>query len=836
MQFIIKTIIVFFIINTTFLIKINAQVAVNNDGSDPDASAILDIKSTTSGFLVPRLTSAQRSSMPNKVAGLLVYDTDLQSYMLYDNSTWYNFRDYGSDANNNTRMYVEKTTDSDKIEFYRSNNNQFTIQRTGNGDAELVFNNPNFDIFIGRNTTGITTDGSNIRNVLIGSNAGVQTLFIQYNVIVGHHAATKNRNYKYNVIIGYEALGGSVAPTSSITDNVIMGYRGGYDMTGGFDNIIIGDRAGYQFNGRDNVVIGSIAGNNINGGDYNVIVGDRAGQNLMADYNVCIGESSGNSLGTGEYNVFMGSSAGSSLKENSSENVLIGYKTGKDLGVSGQAEDLALGNTIIGYEAGSGNLLTGERGIFIGYWAGKNEQIGGKLYIDNSSTSTPLIYADIDFDRVRIYGTLNVGGTHSFPTTNGADGQILSFDNSGNGYWSDNIDYISQVLTKSGNTLSLSGGGAVNLSTYEQSLSLSNHSLSISAGNSVDLSSYNQILSLSGSTLTISNGNSVTLPFSDSDMHLGNHTASQQLKTNGHWISNDGDDEGIYIASNGRIGINSSAAQDAILYVSGSAGSYNGKRGRINSGGCSHGNGSYYDVSIWATDAITADKFFATSDERIKDIEGFSDNEEDLATLMQIEIMDYTYIDTISKGNTPQKKVIAQQVKKVFSQAVTTNNIEVIPNIMQMGTIENGWVNFNYELRIRNYELGIRNSSHEARPSNYELKIGDKVKLVFEKHEEVVEVLEIKDDAFKVKEPITNHQSPVTVFIYGTQVNDFHIVDYDALSMLNVSATQALTKQNKKLKEGQEQLKTQLGNLEVQAAKINDLEAMVLEIKAAKEQ
>ncbi len=29
-----------------------------------------------------------------------------------------------------------------------------------------------------------------------------------------------------------------------------------------------------------------------------------------------------------------------------------------------------------------------------------------------------------------------------------------------------------------------------------------------------------------------------------------------------------------------------------------------------------------------------------------------------------------------------------------------------------------------------------------------------------------------------------------TVFVYGREVNDFHTVDYEALSMLNVSATQ----------------------------------------------
>jgi hypothetical protein len=36
------------------------NVAINSDGTAPDASAILDVKSTSKGFLAPRMTAAQR--------------------------------------------------------------------------------------------------------------------------------------------------------------------------------------------------------------------------------------------------------------------------------------------------------------------------------------------------------------------------------------------------------------------------------------------------------------------------------------------------------------------------------------------------------------------------------------------------------------------------------------------------------------------------------------------------------------------------------------------------------------------------------------------------------
>lgn len=48
-------------------------VAINTDGSDPHPSALLDLKSTTKGLLIPRMTVAQRRAIANPTYGLLVY-------------------------------------------------------------------------------------------------------------------------------------------------------------------------------------------------------------------------------------------------------------------------------------------------------------------------------------------------------------------------------------------------------------------------------------------------------------------------------------------------------------------------------------------------------------------------------------------------------------------------------------------------------------------------------------------------------------------------------------------------------------------------------------------
>ncbi len=83
--------------------------------------------------------------------------------------------------------------------------------------------------------------------------------------------------------------------------------------------------------------------------------------------------------------------------------------------------------------------------------------------------------------------------------------------------------------------------------------------------------------------------------------------------------------------------------------------------------------------SIYADNYIAAAEFNAHSDVRIKSTKGLSDASTDLNTLMKIEITDYTLKDEVVKGNSPNKKVIAQQLKEVYPQAVKDNITKVVP-------------------------------------------------------------------------------------------------------------------------------------------------------------
>ncbi|HEX6171925.1 MAG TPA: hypothetical protein VFZ33_19715 [Chitinophagaceae bacterium] len=75
---------------------INAQnVSINNDGSTAASSAMLDVKSTTKGFMMPRVTSAQRTTIASPALGLLVFDTDTKTIWTYDGSAWKNLYNNG---------------------------------------------------------------------------------------------------------------------------------------------------------------------------------------------------------------------------------------------------------------------------------------------------------------------------------------------------------------------------------------------------------------------------------------------------------------------------------------------------------------------------------------------------------------------------------------------------------------------------------------------------------------------------------------------------------------------------------------------------------------------
>jgi hypothetical protein len=77
---------IIFIINV-FLFSFFAEAQTGIGTPTPDASAKLDVYSTTKGFLPPRMTAAQRTAISIPAAGLMVYQTDGTFGLYYYNGT-----------------------------------------------------------------------------------------------------------------------------------------------------------------------------------------------------------------------------------------------------------------------------------------------------------------------------------------------------------------------------------------------------------------------------------------------------------------------------------------------------------------------------------------------------------------------------------------------------------------------------------------------------------------------------------------------------------------------------------------------------------------------------
>ena len=249
----------------------------------------------------------------------------------------------------------------------------------------------------------------------------------------------------------------------------------------------------------------------------------------------------------------------------------------------------------------------------------------------------------------------------------------------------------------------------------------------------------------------------------------------------------------------GNVQIGGTTSNQARLNIGTSSGTY-ATIGYLDTNGGQAGDtaSATHNTSIFADGRIIAPYVGINSDLRIKTDLHPSDSGKDLATLMGIAVTDYQLKDKVAHGKGTQKKVIAQQVETIYPQAVlqTTN---VVPDLYKKAAVKNGWV-----------ELAT------------DLKKGDRVKLIGKTDQSVHEVLEIRDGAFRTDGKVNDEE----VFVYGREVSDFRNVDYDAIAMLNVSATQELARQLKTVQAENAALRREL------AAKDKSMEARLIALEA----
>jgi len=172
-----------------------------------------------------------------------------------------------------------------------------------------------------------------------------------------------------------------------------------------------------------------------------------------------------------------------------------------------------------------------------------------------------------------------------------------------------------------------------------------------------------------------------------------------------------------------------------------------------------------YSGGVYLSSGATS--WTANSDIRLKNINSHIENAvEKLSTLQTIN---FSYKD--DKTNKQNLGLIAQEVKEIIPEAVSYKK-SYIPNIYEIGSYDDGLIVINKSI-------------------NNILNVDDKLKIYDDTGiEELCNITEIiNHNSFK----IDNHKLKCNkVLVYGTEVDDFNILDKEMIFTLNISATQRL--------------------------------------------
>jgi hypothetical protein len=278
------------------------------------------------------------------------------------------------------------------------------IYQSGLGNSTFLgYEAGRVDDLSANNNTGIGYQA------LYNNTAGANNTGIGYRALYTNNW-TSGTNGSQNTAVGREAL----YFNTTGYNNTAMGYLTLYQNTTGYFNTGLGNAAlASNITGYYNTAVGRSAIGTNTTGYRNTAVGSEALiSNTTGRENTALGSETLNRNTVADFNTAMGSQALYSQTTGGS-NTAVGYYA-LNSNASGT------NNTAVGRSAGSGN--TGSGNVFLGYQAGSaSGATSNLLYIDNSSTPTPLIYGDFTNNRVginRVATTLalEVGGEASKAT------------------------------------------------------------------------------------------------------------------------------------------------------------------------------------------------------------------------------------------------------------------------------------------------------------------------------------------------------------------------------------------------------------------------------------
>ena len=373
---------------TSFLLivitSLHAQVGIGT--TSPNASSMLDITSTNSGLLIPRIplvSATDLSIITSPITSLLVYNSGFapNGYYYWNGSIWVQL----AVGSNTDWSLTGNTGTSSATNFFGTTD-----------DVDIVFKRFNVSAGYIGNPIGATPSTLNVKNTIFGANSLLNSTIGYRNTAIGSNVMTGNTSGSINVAIGDAALASN---------------------TSGIENTAVG--------------VGALFSNSTN--NSNTAIGRNSLTSNTADYNTAVGDRSltANTLGT--QNTAIGVS---SLRQNTQGN------NNTASGVFAlRSNTIGNNNTALGYQSFYSNS-TGGSNVGLGYQAGYNETGSNKLYIANTNAdaSNALIYGEFDNKIVRVNGTLQINNPasapgYSLPIVRGTNGQVLQTNGAGATSW-----------------------------------------------------------------------------------------------------------------------------------------------------------------------------------------------------------------------------------------------------------------------------------------------------------------------------------------------------------------------------------------------------------------